>query len=133
MTTDPVDVNYFTSLDAEECWALLAEAEVGRVAWVADDGLSVVPVNFRVIGRAVVFHTSEKSFLSALLSPTSVAFQADEIDPETATGWSVLIRGRSGPHDGTAASISWLDSGQTLAVAITETTIAGRVVSGQKK
>lgn len=133
MTTDPADVNYFTRLDADECWALLAEADVGRVAWVAADGISVVPVNFRVVERTIVFHTSEESFLALLAEPTEVAFQVDEIDGETATGWSVLVRGRSGLAGPGAVSTSWLDGREDLGLAITRTTIAGRVVSGSKK
>lgn len=133
MTTEPIQVSYFSRLDADECWALLAEAEVGRIAWVAQDGISVVPVNFRVVDRSVIFHTSHDSFLAGLLERTDVAFQVDEIDPETATGWSVLVRGYSGPADETVASISWLEGGQSVGLAITAATVAGRVVSGRKK
>jgi len=131
MTTDPLPVSYFTRLDAEECWALLAEGDVGRIAWIAPDGISVVPVNYHLVERSIVFHTSEESFLARLAERTEVAFQVDEIDPETATGWSVLVRGESGPADRQVSSVSWLDG--TVGLAITAASIAGRVVSGQKK
>ena len=133
MTTDPQPVTYFSRLDADECWALVSEAVVGRVAWTSPQGISVVPVNFRLVEGAIVFHTTQESFLAGLAVPTQVAFQVDEIDQETATGWSVLVRGLSGPADTLVSSISWLDGGLTVGLAITASTIAGRVVSGTFK
>ncbi|MHA6511604.1 pyridoxamine 5'-phosphate oxidase family protein [Tessaracoccus sp. Z1128] len=130
MTTEPQPVTYFSRLDADECWALLTEAVVGRVAWMAPDGIAVVPVNFRVVDGAIVFHTSPQSFLAGLTQRTDVAFQVDEIDQETATGWSVLVRGISGPADADVASSSWLEGNRPVGLAVTASTIAGRVVSG---
>ena len=49
MMTEPQPVTYFSRLDADECWALISECEVGRVAWASAEGISVVPVNFRVV------------------------------------------------------------------------------------
>ena len=93
MTREPV--TYFSRLDADECWALLADAEVGRIAWLGPDGISIVPVNFRTSGGVIVFHTAPGTMLSALTEPTEVSFQVDEIDKETAIGWTVLARGTS--------------------------------------
>lgn len=133
MTTDPQPVTYFSRLDADECWALVSDAVVGRIAWTSPEGISVVPVNFRVVEGVIVFHTTQESFLAGLAVPTEVAFQVDEIDQETATGWSVLVRGLSGPADAAVSSISWLEGGLTVGLAITASTIAGRVVSGTFK
>lgn len=133
MMTDPQPVTYFSRLDADECWALVSESVVGRVAWTSPEGISVVPVNFRVVKGDIVFHTAQESFLARLAAPTEVAFQVDEIDQETATGWSVLVRGLSGPADASVSSISWLEGGLTVGLAITARTIAGRVVSGTFK
>lgn len=131
--TDPNQVSYFSRLEAEECWRLLAEAEVGRVAWTADDGISIVPVNFRLEGHTVVFHTAPTSMLARLAEGAEVAFQADEIDRDSAIGWSVLVRGRTSAAEGEAPNVSWLDGSRTLGIAITPTTISGRVVSGDKR
>ena len=133
MMTEPQPVTYFSRLDADECWALISECEVGRVAWASAEGISVVPVNFRVVDGVIVFRTTPESFLAALEQSTDVAFQVDEIDPETATGWTVLVRGTSGPADDGVTSISWLEGGLALGLAITASTIAGRVVSGTIK
>lgn len=121
-------VTYFSRLAADECWALLAESTVGRVAWQAGDGLIVVPVNFTVDGRSVVFHTAPGTVLASLTQLTEVAFEADRIDEETAVGWSVLIRGTTGPVE--ADSVSWLADDRTVGISITATSIDGRVLSG---
>ena len=82
MTTDPQAVTYFSRLDADECWALVSDAVVGRVGWSSPEGISVVPVNFRVVEGVIVFHTTHESFLAGLAAPTEVAFQVDEIDQD---------------------------------------------------
>lgn len=92
MTSEPGQgVTYFSRLDADECWALLAEAEVGRVAWAHAGGILVIPANYRIHDRTIEFQTTEGGALSRLVEPTVVAFEVDEIDAETAMGWSVLI------------------------------------------
>lgn len=129
MTTNPEDAGYFAPLDENECRKLLASGGVGRVAWQSPAGINVMPVNYRFIDGSVVFHTSENGSLASLLSPTQVAFQVDEIDSETAVGWTLLARGSSGPAVG-LDSVSWLPDGRHVGVAITPEWLGGRVVSG---
>ncbi|AQP44589.1 pyridoxamine 5'-phosphate oxidase family protein [Tessaracoccus flavus] len=131
--SDPDQVSYFSRLDVEECWALLSEAEVGRIAWRGPAGIVIVPVNFQLVGRTIVFHTVEGSGLAALADGAEVSFQVDEIDGESAIGWSVLVQGRSGPAGGEASSVSWLGDGVTVGVSVSPAAIDGRVVSGNKK
>ena len=50
MTREHQPVTYFSRLDADECWALLADAEIGRIAWLGDDGISILPINFGRLG-----------------------------------------------------------------------------------
>lgn len=123
--TEPV--TYFTRLSAEECWALLSETTVGRIAWQDAQGIAVVPVNYTSDGGRIVFHTAPTTSLAALTNPTPVAFEVDLIDEETAVGWSVLVRGTSGPVE--AAAMSWLDD-RTVGIAIAASNIDGRVLSG---
>lgn len=82
-------------LDREQCMALLAGREVGRLA-VAVPGTSpiVVPLNYALDGEAVVFRTGAGPTLRALRG-TPVSFQVDEVDPRGRCGWSVLVRGRA--------------------------------------
>lgn len=123
------EVTYFERLDAPECLRLLRGGEIGRVVWQDDDGLSVLPVNYRVIGDSVVFQTNAASTLARLAEPTRVAFQVDEVDHATAIGWSVLVRGTSGAREaGDVASFLPQDPAVGVAVRIEEVT--GRVISG---
>lgn len=131
--TDSDQMSYFSRLEANECWALLSDAEVGRIAWNTDEGIVIVPVNFRLVGQTVVFHTAPGTRLAEMADGVEVAFQVDDIDRESAIGWSVLVRGVTGLADGDSTSVSWLDGSRTLGIAITASSIAGRVVSGNKK
>ncbi|MDO5677910.1 MAG: pyridoxamine 5'-phosphate oxidase family protein [Propionibacteriaceae bacterium] len=131
--TDPRQVTYFSKLDSEECWALLGETEVGRIAWTGEEGIIIVPVNYQLSGRTVVFHTAPGSPLSKLVDGREVSFQVDEIDRESAIGWSVLVHGTAGPAGEGAVNTSWLEGEKTVGVAVSATSIGGRVVSGTKK
>lgn len=131
--TDPQQVTYFSTLDADECWALLGETEVGRIAWQGEHGITVVPVNYRVLDRTIIFHTAVGSGLSKLADGREVSFQVDEIDRDSAIGWSVLVRGTAAQADESVSTTSWLEGERTFGVAITATSIDGRVVSGTKK
>lgn len=131
--TDARQVTYFSRLEQDECWALLAETDIGRVAWFGEDGIIVVPVNFTLHGRDIVFHTAPDSALARLADGGRVAFQADEIDRESAIGWSVLVQGTCTPAGESVANTSWLDGERTVGVAISASSIDGRVVSGTKK
>lgn len=131
--TDPQQVTYFTRLAEEECWALLGETEIGRLAWQGADGIVVVPVNYQLLGRTIVFHTAVESSLAKLTDGTSVAFQVDEIDRDSAIGWSVLVRGTAGEADAAFINTSWLEDERTIGVAITASSIDGRVVSGAQR
>lgn len=123
------EVCYFEHLEEEECLRLLRNIGVGRVVWQAADGLAVLPVNYRVIDDSVVFHTGPGSSLAQLVEPTAVAFQVDEIDQDTAIGWSVLVQGISGPS-GEEHSVSFLPRSPSMAVAVSIKRVAGRVISG---
>lgn len=52
-----MDQSYFEVLPEAECWELLATNEVGRVGWSDTDEATVLPVNYVVRDRSVVFRT----------------------------------------------------------------------------
>lgn len=126
------DVTYFSEISEAECRALLGEVEYGRIAWQGEAGLTVVPVNFQLVDGQVVFHTSPQSSLADLVEGADVAFQADEIDAEVANGWSVLLRGTTGPAPAGIEPASWLTDGRTLGIMITEQAVSGRSMSGRR-
>lgn len=77
----------------EECWQLLADTPVGRVAFNEAGEPMVLPVNHAVVGHRIVFRTLRGSLLHEALMAEPVAFQVDDFDVVERTGWSVLVRG----------------------------------------
>lgn len=83
----------FESLAEEECLTLLKSVKYGRVAVVTSDGRpEIFPVNFALHGRTVVFVTGSAT-VRARAPLGHVAFEADNIDPETHEGWDVVVSG----------------------------------------
>jgi uncharacterized protein len=78
-----------------ECFALLARQHVGRVALVDDRGPVVLPVNFVLDRRMVVFRTDEGTKLAVACRGSRVAFEIDGADEAGPAGWSVLVRGEA--------------------------------------
>ena len=81
------------TLPLEVCLRLLESVPVGRVSFCTDGEVVTLPVNHVVDGRDVVFRTDRGSKLSAAGRRDHVAFEADDYDPRTRTGWSVLVKG----------------------------------------
>lgn len=85
---------HLEELVAEECWALLRNEPVGRLAWNGSEGPTIVPVNFTVSQGGIEVRTAAYSEAAHLSEDSAVTFQVDRIDPASRTGWSVLARGR---------------------------------------
>ncbi|GAA0919093.1 pyridoxamine 5'-phosphate oxidase family protein [Pseudonocardia zijingensis] len=77
-------------LDGAECLRLLAKSEIGRVVYTDAALPAAQPVTYLLDGEEVVFRTGGGSKLAAATRGAVVAFQVDEIDPITRTGWAVL-------------------------------------------
>jgi uncharacterized protein len=77
-------------LDEAKCLRLLAECEIGRVVFTDAALPAAQPVTYLLDGEEVVFRTGGGSKLAAATRGAVVAFQADEIDTRTRTGWTVL-------------------------------------------
>ena len=75
-----------------ECLRLLAGQEVGRLAFVVSGHPMVLPVNYVVVGDVVVFRTGEGLKLDTVPS-AEVAFEVDEVDVGTRSGWSIVVQG----------------------------------------
>ncbi|RBY80789.1 pyridoxamine 5'-phosphate oxidase family protein [Blastococcus sp. TF02A-26] len=80
------------TIPAEECYALLADHEVGRIGVIAEHHPLIIPVNYGMDGRTIVIRTHPGSTLSAV-EHANVTFEVDDIDRRTRTGWNVLVRG----------------------------------------
>jgi len=82
-------------LDEAECTALLSSCHVGRVG-ITVAGLPVIlPVNFTWIDGSIVFRTGAGTKLHAASNGAVIAFELDDYDAGTASGWSVLAIGRA--------------------------------------
>jgi hypothetical protein len=77
-----------------ECFELLAQEQLGRVAFVDDRGPVALPVNFVLDRHMVVFRTDEGAKLDASRG-SRVAFEIDGTDPAAHEGWSVVVRGEA--------------------------------------
>jgi nitroimidazol reductase NimA-like FMN-containing flavoprotein (pyridoxamine 5'-phosphate oxidase superfamily) len=84
-----------TVLSEQECQALLAASQVGRVLVSLDAMPAAFPVNFCVVGHDIVFRTAPGTKLSAAVEHTVLGFEVDDIDFVHRSGWSVLAVGMS--------------------------------------
>lgn len=128
-------------LDADRCRVLLQTVPVARVVHVVSGEPHVALVNIAVDGEDVMVRCTPGSRLQTALSTPGapVLVEADEVDPETRSGWSVVARGHMTPvlEQVTVARLdrttppSWIlgDSGGTW-LRLTVEELTGRSVSG---
>jgi nitroimidazol reductase NimA-like FMN-containing flavoprotein (pyridoxamine 5'-phosphate oxidase superfamily) len=108
------DEHGMQELDQEECAALLAGEQVGRIGVVVDGQPLVFPVNYVFDNGTVLMRTGYGSLLSGAALGL-VAFEIDGFDDGRRTGWSVLIQGVG--HDVTDALDTKSEHLQTLEVS----------------
>ncbi len=89
-----------TKLSPEEAWELLTTQKVGRLVTRVTDFLDIVPLNYVVDGKSIVFRTAAGSKLSQLTINSKVAFETDSFDE--VSGWSVVIHGTASKVEGEA-------------------------------
>src|SRR5262245_8474269 len=82
-------------LSRADCLALLTAAPIGRIVFTDRALPAVQPVNFVLDGEDIIIRTTAGSKLSRATRNAVVAFEADEFNPETRTGWSVAVVGRA--------------------------------------
>lgn len=82
-------------LSAAECRALLTKTAIGRVVFTNRALPAIQPVNFFMDGDRLVIRTAAGSTLATAARDTTVAFEIDDFDVATRTGWSVVVVGRA--------------------------------------
>ena len=80
-----------TVISDDESWERLAAERVGRLVTHVGGVVDIVPINFVVDGRSIVFRTAAGSKLAGLTINSDVVFEVDYFDEER--GWSVVVRG----------------------------------------
>ena len=93
MSEWPTDHVGLQTLPFDECLRLLGSVPVGRIGFINDGEVTVLPVNHAVDGQDVIFHVAYGSKLAAAAKQEAVAFEADSYDPASKSGWSVLVTG----------------------------------------
>ncbi len=129
----------FRALDRQECLRLLAKVPVGRVVYTRHALPAVFPINFSLdTDAAVVLSTSPDSDLVRAIDGVVVAFEADEFDAATRSGWSVVATGRAtvvtdpAEHERLSQSgpTSWMPLREAVFVRIESEMVTGRELSG---
>ena len=139
MSTTPGDPQHrFGPLPATECLARLRSHTIGRVGWNTTEGPQILPVSYVVRDGLIVFRTTPYGALSELRNVRQVAFEVDEFDVTTRTGWSVLVRGwaKAATNPDQLAGlwaqqepIPWASGARTLFLTISTDHVSGRVIS----
>ena len=128
-------------LDEDQCLKLVSEGGIGRIAYTGRFGPVVLPVNYELLDKAVVFRTAAHGPLDEDLrtgianADYKVAFEIDSIDLATRRGWSVLIQGPAhhlaGDERDAAAAARvepWAPGDREMMVRIVPSRITGRRV-----
>ncbi|WP_441249038.1 pyridoxamine 5'-phosphate oxidase family protein [Kitasatospora sp. McL0602] len=137
-TNTGVDTGVDTRVDTlgeDECLSLLSTVPVGRVVYTEHALPAVLPVAFEVAADGtLVLALRAGSTVTRALDGTVAAFQADQLDPATQTGWSVLVHGRAEVvrdpvlyehllHEGPRP---WVDGREQVFVVLTPELVSGR-------
>lgn len=123
-------------LSEAECFELIRDGGVGRFVFQETQGPAAVPVNFGLAGEQIVFRVEQRSHLIEMLQGP-VAFEVDHTEPESDSGWSVLIRGTGAEVDmeqvpellrqmGPAFPHPWGEGVHNVWVAVTPRKVTGR-------
>ena len=79
-------------LSAQDSWALLRHASLGRLALIVDGHPEIFPVNHVVDLGTVVIRTAAGTKLAGAVGHP-VAFEVDGYDIGTTSAWSVVVKG----------------------------------------
>ncbi|WP_327318802.1 pyridoxamine 5'-phosphate oxidase family protein [Streptomyces sp. NBC_01235] len=129
----------FRGLERQESLRLLAKVPVGRVVYTRQALPAVLPINFCLdTDDSVLLRTSRDSDLVRAIDGVVVAFEADEFDAETRSGWSVVVTGRAtvvtdpAEHDrlSQVGPTSWMPPRESVFVRIESEMVTGRVLNG---
>ncbi|MCQ9166036.1 pyridoxamine 5'-phosphate oxidase family protein [Arthrobacter sp. STN4] len=121
-------------LTVEQCWKLLSETTIGRLAVTVDGRPDVFPVNYRVDAESLILRTGEGTKLNALKADFSVALEADAVSAEFGIAWSVVVKGRAeiagdtGPalNDTSHGLFPWQGVGKDRLIRIVPAKVTGR-------
>ena len=82
-------------LGREACLRLLATRRTGRVLFTEAAMPAALPARYVIEGDAVVFRSASTSLLARTAVGRVLGFQVDDLDSESAIGWTVLGLGQA--------------------------------------
>lgn len=82
-----------TELTPDECWTVLGENSLGRLAVTAAGTVDIFPVNYATSDGMLYFRTAPGTKLLELAINDRVAFEIDGYTEVEA--WSVVVKGRA--------------------------------------
>ncbi|MFD8703436.1 helix-turn-helix domain-containing protein [Kitasatospora sp. NPDC059648] len=121
-------------LTGPQCWELLGTRGVGRIGLPGRAAPVVLPVNYAVDARTIVYRTSPRG-AAAPAEGSPASFQVDHIDDHRSQGWSVLILGEAHRIDdpeeerrlsALPGATPWAGGARPLWVRVSPSEIAGR-------
>jgi uncharacterized protein len=83
-------------LPVDECWELLRQSPVGRLAVVVAGHPDIFPINYVVDHGSIVIRTAAGTKLAGSKG-RQVAFEADGYDLSDGSAWSVVLKGQAEP------------------------------------
>ena len=105
-------------MDRAECLRRLAQAGVGRVSTTVAALPTIFPVDYAMLDDDIVFRTAAGTTLADAVQDAVVAFEIDDIDPWSTTGWSIVVVGHAARSPGQtrspAPSVSRSTAGSTV-------------------
>jgi nitroimidazol reductase NimA-like FMN-containing flavoprotein (pyridoxamine 5'-phosphate oxidase superfamily) len=78
-------------LTPADCWRLLRDTALGRIAVSAAGTVDIFPINYAVDAETIVFRTAPGTKLLELAINDRVAFEIDGYDDQEA--WSIVVKG----------------------------------------
>ena len=128
-------------LDSDECRRLLAQDEIGRLAVVIGATPMILPVNYALDGDAIVFRTMPGSRLD--VGQGHAAFEVDNFDRASKSGWSVLVTGHLEEVSWYQAKdmervqallvVPWAAGERNVWLRLRPSFITGRIIRGDEK
>jgi nitroimidazol reductase NimA-like FMN-containing flavoprotein (pyridoxamine 5'-phosphate oxidase superfamily) len=80
-------------LDQAECWRLLQNAHLGRLATAFDGRVDIIPLHYMVDGESLLFRCAAESRFGEYSERHDVAFEIDGEDSRWY--WAVTVHGKA--------------------------------------
>lgn len=122
------------TLTDEESWELLGRVALGRVVFTTKAMPAIRPVNHLVVNKTIIIRSHPGAAIvdHAAGDRAVVCYEADELDPDRHTGWSVIATGTARlVNDRTAEARyrgllePWADGQMDHVISITPQIITG--------